>query len=122
MIPGRVLQKSVLVVDDEPAVRDALKLLLEVDRHAVTEARDGVEAFELLAHGKFDLLITDYEMPRMKGNELAAKVRALSPSLPILMITAYAEQLGNVDHRVDAILSKPFEFEDLRQAIARLLS
>ena len=122
MRPGRILRKHVLVVDDEPAVRDALKMLLAMDKHTVTEARDGVEALELLTHGKFDLLITDYQMPRMKGNELAAKVRTLSPSLPILMVTAYAERLGNHDNPVDAILSKPFEYEDLRRTIAQLLS
>jgi CheY-like chemotaxis protein len=122
MRPGRILGKNVLVVDDEPAVRGALSLLLAVDKHTVTEAGDGVEALELLARGKFDLLITDYQMPRMGGNELAARVKRLSPAPPILMITAYAEQLGIGDSAVDAILDKPFEFEDLRRTIAQLLS
>ena len=97
-------------------------MLLEIDHHRVTEAQDGVEALDLLAREKYDLLITDYEMPRMKGNELAAKVKELYPSQPILMITAYPERLEHCDNRVDAILHKPFAFEDLRRAIARLLS
>ena len=42
----------------------------------------------------FDLVITDFEMPQMKGNELAARIKQISPSQPILMITAYAERLG----------------------------
>ena len=57
---GRVFGKRILVADDEPSVRDALKLLLAIDHHQVTEARDGVEAFDLLSSGEFDLLITDY--------------------------------------------------------------
>jgi CheY-like chemotaxis protein len=122
MRPGRILRKSILVADDEPGVRDALKMLLEIDEHAVTQARDGVEAFDLVAQGQFDLLITDYEMPRMKGNELAAKVKKRSPSQPILMITAYTEQLGTCENPVDAILNKPFALEDLRRSIAELLS
>ena len=115
MRPGRVLRKHILVADDEPSVRDALTMLLEIDHHRVTEAQDGVEALDLLAREKYDLLI-------MKGNELAAKVKELYPSQPILMITAYPERLEHCDNRVDAILHKPFAFEDLRRAIARLLS
>jgi CheY-like chemotaxis protein len=61
-------------------------------------------------------------MPLMKGDELAVKVKKLSPSLPILMITAYSVRVGERDNPVDTILSKPFEFEDLRQALAQLLS
>jgi CheY-like chemotaxis protein len=122
MRPGRILRKRILVADDEPGVRGALKMLLEIDEHAVTQARDGVEAFDLLAQGQFDLVITDFEMPRMKGNELAAKVKKRSPSQPILMITAYAEQLDAGENPVDAILHKPFELEDLRRSIAQLLS
>ena len=61
-------------------------------------------------------------MPIMKGNELSVKIKHLSPAQPILMITAYAQQLGDSANPVDAILNKPFHFEDLRQAMARLLS
>jgi CheY-like chemotaxis protein len=122
MRSGIICRKRILVADDEPAVRGALKILLEIDQHTVTEAQDGVEAFDLVAKEKFDLVITDYEMPRMRGNELAARVKKLIASQPILMITAYAERLGSSDNPVDAILSKPFDFEDLRRAIAQLLS
>lgn len=119
---GRICRKRILVADDEPVVRDALKMLLEIDEHTVTEARDGAEALDLVAQGKFDLVITDYEMPRMKGSELAVRVKKLCPAQPILMITAYAERLGNAENPVDAILNKPFTFNDLRRAIAQLLS
>jgi len=115
-------QRSILLVDDQKPVREAINLLLRLDEHTVTEAADGAMALELFMGGHFDLVITDFEMPNMKGNELAARIKRASPSQPILMITAYAEQLGDSDNPVDAILNKPFHLEDLRQAIAKLLA
>lgn len=60
-------------------------------------------------------------MPRMKGNQLAAKIKQISPLQPILMVTAYAEQLDNFENSVDAILDKPFQLKDLRRVMAELL-
>ena len=122
METGRMFRKRILVADDEPGVREALRLLLSVDHHTVTEAGDGVAAFDLVTRHPFDLVITDYEMPRMKGNELAAKIKAVSPSQPIIMITAYPEKVDNAKNPVDAILNKPFQFDDLRGAITKVLS
>ena len=116
------LRKRILLADDQPSVRQAISLLLSLDQHTVIEAANGAEALDLFMPDHFDLVITDFEMPIMKGNELAAKIKHLSPAQPILMITAYAQQLGDSANPVDAILNKPFHFEDLRQAMARLLS
>jgi CheY-like chemotaxis protein len=60
-------------------------------------------------------------MPQMKGNELAMRIKQVSPLQPILMITAYAERLDNADNPVDDVLSKPFQLEDLRRTVAELL-
>jgi CheY-like chemotaxis protein len=122
MEASKMVRKRILVADDEPSVREALKLLLSVDGHTVTEAGDGVEAFDLVRQHPFDLVITDHEMPRMRGNELALKIKAVSPSQPIIMITGYPENLDNANNPVDAILIKPFRFKDIRHAIADLLS
>lgn len=119
---GRTLGKRILLADDEAGVRAALKMVLRVDQHSVTEARDGREALDLFAPGRFDLVITDYSMPRMQGDEVAINIRRLAPGQPIIMITAHADQLRGTNNPVDAILSKPFTFEDLRQTISRLLS
>jgi putative two-component system response regulator len=119
----RILGKRILIADDEPAVRDAIRLLLRVDQHQVSEATNGREALNLFARQPFDLVITDMEMPLMKGNELAASIKRLVPKQPILMITAYAEKLGGAaNNPVDALLNKPFTFADLRATIARLLT
>ncbi|HWH71038.1 MAG TPA: response regulator [Candidatus Sulfotelmatobacter sp.] len=115
-------EKTVLVVDDQATVRQAIRLLLSIDHHTVTEAIDGAEALALFTENQFDLVITDFEMPVMKGNELATKIKQLAPSQPILMITAYGNRLGSSDNPVDAILAKPFRFDELRTAIATLLS
>ena len=97
-------------------------MMLDMDEHIVTEAGNGQEALDLFAPERFDLVITDYVMPLMKGDELARNIKRLAPSEPILMITGSATELGGIRASVDAVLNKPFAFEDLRQAVAQLLS
>ena len=119
---GRPRRKRILLVDDQQNVREAIRLLLGLDEHAVTEAESGPAALDLFRHDHFDLVITDFEMPIMKGNELAARIKQLSPSQPVLMITAYAGRLSDSGNAVDGILDKPFHLEDLRQLLEKLLS
>ena len=119
---NRILGKQILLVEDDPGAREAIKLLLAIDRHAVVEATGGAEAIELLKSQTFDLVILDYFMPGMRGSEVARRFREIAPGLPILMITAYLETLGDADKPVDAVLGKPFGVAELRRAIANLLS
>ena len=114
--------KRILLVDDEPSVREAFRMMLMFDGHSVTEANDGAEALDLFTKGQFDLVMTDLEMPVMKGNELAVRIKNLAPKQPILMITAYEKELGDSENPVDSILNKPFTLNNLRGAIAKLLS
>ena len=121
--PGNQV-RQILVVDDEPAVGDAIKMMLQFDGHAVQIASGSIEARSLLEQGKFDLIITDYSMPGMKGDELAAVIKQRLPHQPIIMITAYAEMLkssGDPLPGVDFIISKPFSLADLREAMAGVL-
>jgi CheY-like chemotaxis protein len=119
--PGKVLRKRILLAEDQQDVRVMTKMLLDVDEHDVTEAANGREALELFTPDRFDLVITDYSMPVMKGDELARNIKRLAPSEPILMITGSDGELAVTQAVVDAVLLKPFSFADLRQAIARLL-
>src|ERR1035437_10511227 len=119
---SKLRRKRILLVDDQQSVREAISLLLSLDEHKVIQASNGAEALDLFRRDQFDLVITDFEMPKMKGNELATRIKQLSPAQPILMITAYAERLDDSNNPVDAILNKPFQLADLRQAMARLLS
>ena len=114
--------KRILLVDDEPSVRGSFRMMLVIDDHIVTEANNGAEALDLFTKGQFDLVTTDFEMPVMKGNELAVRIKKLAPKQPILMITAYGKELGESVNPVDSILNKPFTLNNLRGAIAKLLS
>ncbi len=118
-----VPHRRILVVDDEPFVCEAVELMLRFDGHEVATAGSGKAALEMLGAGKFDLVITDYEMPGMKGDELATAIKGRFPKLPVVMITAYAELLqssGKPATGVDAVISKPFLLENLREAIAKV--
>jgi CheY-like chemotaxis protein len=119
---ARVFGKRVLLVEDDPSARLSIGLLLRIDRHQVAEAASGAEALLLLQQQPFDLVIVDYFMPEQRGSQVALGIRDLAPTIPIIMITAYLEKLGNAERPVDAVLGKPFGIEDLRQAIAKLVS
>jgi CheY-like chemotaxis protein len=120
--PAKVRGKRILIVEDEASIRACLRMMLEMEGHLVTEASDGVEALRSFIIGQFDLVITDFEMPAMKGNELAVGIKQLAPAVPILMITASARARREAENPVDALLSKPFMVSDLRCALRGLLS
>src|SRR5215469_2494032 len=109
--------KHILLIDDQPGVRQTCSQLLGMDSHTVEEANSGLEALALFATGRFDLVVTDFGMPGMNGTQLARILKQLVPSQPILMITGFANALEGSQDSVDAILPKPFSLDDLRQAI-----
>jgi two-component system response regulator PilR (NtrC family) len=113
--------KRILLVEDERVVREALRLLLSRDAHTVVEANNGAEAMALFHKERFDLVITDYEIPFVKGNELAAQIKRVVPQQPVLMITAYPHRPGS-DNPVDALVTKPYVPASLREVIAKLLA
>jgi CheY-like chemotaxis protein len=119
---NRIVGKRILLVEDERGARESIKLLLTIDRHQVAEAAGGAEAIRLVKSQPFDLVILDYFMPGMRGSEVALQIREIVPSLPILMVTAYLEKLGDADKPVDAVIGKPFGVAELRGAIGELLS
>ena len=110
--------KNILLVEDDADVRGSIKLLLNIDRHTVTEAANGHEALQLFTGSRYDLVITDYRMPGMLGDELARNIKNLVPAQPILMVTAYIEKLLDAGKPADAVLGKPFSIDDLRRAMA----
>jgi len=116
-----IVRRRILLVEDESLVREFIGRLLSRDEHSVVEANNGVEAFSLFTRDQFDLVMTDFEIPFMKGNELAARIKQLAPRQPILMITGYGKRPGP-DNPVDAVLNKPVRLDQLREAMARLLS
>jgi CheY-like chemotaxis protein len=122
---GAITSRTILVVDDEPLVCDALQMMLAFDGHKVTAVYNAKDALSRLEQDAFDLVITDFAMPGMQGNELANRVKQMHPKMPIVMITAYAEMLDSKKDLlgcVDCLISKPFMMEDLRNAISTAIS
>ncbi len=115
-------QRHILVVDDDALVRQTVRLLLAGDGNVIHEADSARAALAVFEPGKFDLIFTDYFMPVMKGDELAAEIKKHSPKQPIVMITAYPEKLQTSEcplGGIDSFICKPFELDTLRAAIAR---
>lgn len=115
----------ILVVDDEPMMRQVVTRFLEIDEHGVELAGNGREALaRLQSLAPFDLVITDRAMPEMGGDELAAMVKVLTPGTPVLMLTGFADLMAAADQRpegVDLVIGKPTTLARLRVAIATLV-
>lgn len=109
-----------MLVDDERLVRESLRAMLTENDHDVVEANNGAEAYALFTQSQFDLVVTDCVMPFVSGDELAMRIRHLSPKQPILMITGNAFKRGP-RNPVDAVLHKPFNCERLQQEIDKLI-
>src|SRR6187431_3278191 len=82
----------VLVVDDEPSMRQMLSIALRRDGFEVTAAEDGASALGVLADHGADILVTDVRMPEMSGIELLAEARQIDPSLSVIVMTAYGSK------------------------------
>jgi CheY-like chemotaxis protein len=119
-----VSKRHILVVDDEPLVRETVAMLLEFDGHEVDSASSAAAALSLFELGKFDVIFTDHFMPFMSGSELAAAIKALSPCQPVVMLSAWAEKLQSPSAEpvcVDFFICKPFGIETLREAVSRVM-
>jgi two-component system response regulator MprA len=113
-------QARILVVDDEPAVQNALFRALTLEHYDVAKASDGYEALEQLASAAYEAIILDIAMPRMDGLEVCRRLREGGDSTPVLMLTARGEvddRVAGLDVGADDYLIKPFA---LRELLARL--
>jgi two-component system response regulator PilR (NtrC family) len=116
---------TVLVVDDEKAMREFLTVLLEKQGHAVLSASDGEEALRLLADHPVDLVISDLRMPRMDGIGLLAGIRERNPDLPLIMVTAYASSESTIQAMrlgADDYITKPFRVSEIRLVVEKALA
>jgi signal transduction histidine kinase/CheY-like chemotaxis protein len=121
--PGRVAACRVLVVDDEPAVREVLTRILQRSGHQVTAAASGEEALEHFAPGRYDLVFTDLGMPGMGGAALLGHLRARDPHLIAVVITGWGqlEEAGSSALGVAAVVPKPFSAAQITWLIGELL-
>lgn len=109
-------QPKVLVIDDEPGVRELISEALSISEISAVQAADGLEALSLLRRERFDLLILDINMPKLDGLALLDKLRTEGMSVPVLMLSARADRTDiNQGLRIgaDDYLTKPFGIEEL---------
>jgi PAS domain S-box-containing protein len=115
----------VLVVEDEPQVRDIEAEYLRGDGHVVETAENGRQAMERFKHGHFDVVVADRAMPEMNGDRMTEAIKQTSPGTPVLMVTGFADMPmdgAKATHQPDMILRKPITQMVLRQAIARVMA
>ena len=114
----------VLVVDDEPAVRESLRRALELERYDVQLAGDGRSALETMIESPADAVVLDVLMPGIDGLEVCRRIRALGDRTPILMLTArdaVESRVEGLDAGADDYLVKPFALAELLARIRALL-
>ena len=124
--PARISEpaRTLLVVDDEPILRDVETEVLRLQGYTVLPAEGAAEALRLAREAAaIHLLITDFSMPQVDGLELTRRFRALHPKTPVLMVSG---SLPLLQHRADdlncfEILEKPFQFNELLHKVRTLL-
>jgi two-component system chemotaxis response regulator CheY len=117
-------RQHILVVDDDPSIRDLNTELLQRCGYHVDAARDGVEALMAIQAGNYDLLVTDYNMPKLNGVELIKKLHAARLMLPVIMVTGEYPQTELDRHpefQIDACLLKPYNFDELLAVVKNVL-
>ena len=125
-MPVNAHRGTVLVVDDEPGVRALERRILESGGYTVVEAGDGAEAIAIMQSSTpIDFLIADLDMPVMRGEEMAVRIRALRPDMRVLYVTAHSELLFKERPELidgEAFLDKPFTMRGLLEAVSLLKS
>lgn len=107
----------VLVVDDEAAIRRALRDILEFEKYDVVEATNGTECLVKLKQGKFDVIVLDIKMPQMDGMDALDRIGILSPETPVIMISGHAD----IDTAVESVRKGAFDFISKPLDLNRLL-
>jgi two-component system, OmpR family, response regulator MprA len=116
--------RSILVVDDEPSVRDALERALKAQHYVVITAADGRQALEAIAGERPELVLLDVLMPVMDGFEACRRLRELGDRTPVLMLTArdaVGDRVEGLDAGADDYVVKPFALEELLARCRALL-
>jgi CheY-like chemotaxis protein len=108
-------RKNVLVVDDEPIIRQTLKMILRFDGHHAEAAANFDQALAAMDSQKFDLVFLDYLMPGGTGDKVARAMKSKAPNQPIVLVTGYVPRPHLPD--VERIIQKPFSVEDIRDAL-----
>jgi DNA-binding NtrC family response regulator len=124
--PPSTEKRCVLIVDDEDSVRTVATRMLQLSGFEVLVGRDGQEGLDLFTanRGRVCILLLDMTMPRLGGEEVLERVRELSPSMRVILMSGYSRRdagplLG--DGRITGFLQKPFTFAQLKEQMRTLL-
>lgn len=115
---------KILVVDDDPSIRNMLVIVLKEENYDVTAAESSESALKQLKAGNFDLVISDIKMPGIGGIELLKKIKVITPEVPVIMITAFASANDAVEAMklgAEDYITKPFNLEELKLIIDRCI-
>lgn len=115
---------SILLAEDDKAVREFVSRALRQDGHEVTAVADGQQALNALEAASYDMLLADIVMPHVDGIALALKAARDYPHLPVLLMTGYAaerQRAHNLDALIQEVISKPFSLQEIREAVRRML-
>ena len=125
-LPGTAEHRPlrILLVDDEPMVREVLDACLSVDGHSIKSVSDAREALIQIHSANWDVVLTDRMMPGLSGEELAAEIKRFDPRLPVVLVSGMPEvgEDGSAPAAIDAFLRKPFTQKTLRDSITSALN
>lgn len=107
----------ILVIDDERAIRNTLKDVLEYEKYEVDLAEDGMKGIEMFSANSYDIVLCDIKMAKMDGLEVLAKIMEVSKDVPVIMISGH----GNIDTAVDSIKKGAYDFLEKPLDLNRLL-
>ena len=114
----------ILLVEDDEALGDGIRVALKPEGYTVDWARDGASALHALTHEDFGLAVLDLGLPRMDGLEVLQRLRAGANAIPVLVLTARdstADRIAGLDAGADDYLVKPFDVDELKARIRALL-
>jgi len=121
--PAKRSTLQVLVVDDEPAIREVISAFLRSDGHNVTTASDGREGLKEFQTKAFDIVVTDRAMPQMNGDQMAGLIKQTRPDIPVVLLTGFGTLIETTKTQppaIDIVLSKPVTLKTLLSTIDSL--
>jgi CheY-like chemotaxis protein len=116
-------KKTILLIEDDPAVLSMLVKNLKYFGYEVIQAVDGMEGLKKLETSQYDLVITDIVMPYVSGVGVVSVLKQKMPQIPVIAITGYGKEpeTAALEKKADLVLSKPVKISFLKEQIARLL-
>ena len=122
--PVKAASANILVIDDEPMIRDLFREILARDGHEITLSASSREGLRVFGKGRYDIVYTDLGMPEVSGWEVASAIKKRDPSIVVVMVTGWGTQIDSKkseESGVDFVISKPFQVHQLRDSVAQAM-